>query len=446
MTINTQNSLFTCLWTEFYRNNTNTGGFELFDFDKNLIDMSEKALEMCEPYFKDIEKTTKINQHKMLKAFIDSGVSESHFSSSTGYGYNDRGRDVLDKVYAKAFGCEDALVRHSFANGTHAITTALFGILRPGDSILSITGIPYDTMHDVIGIEKNSSGSLKEFNINFEFINLLQDGKFNYNEIISKIENHKYKAIYIQRSKGYTLRKSLSVDEISQACEIIKHKDPEIIIITDNCYGEFVEENEPTQCGSDIIAGSLIKNPGGGIAPSGGYIAGKKQLIEMCSYRLTVPGAGREVGASLGNNRELFLGAFNSPHVTGEALKTAVFTAALFECMGYDVYPKYFEKRNDIIQSIKLGDPNLLIEFCKGIQKGSPVDSFVSPEPWDMPGYSNKVIMAAGTFTSGSSIELSADAPLREPYSVWVQGGINFESAQIGILSAAQNIIRYLKK
>lgn len=412
----------------------------MFNFDSKLENLADSALKKCEPIFKKIDWNTEYNQQKVLKDFIDCKVSESHFNASTGYGYDDRGRDTLDELYAKIFECEDALVRHNFVSGTHALTVALFGVLRPGDKILSVTGTPYDTLLSVIGENENSCGSLKEFGVQFDYIELKKDGEPDYDKIRNSLKNS-YKAVYIQRSRGYSLRKSLYVADIQKIIKTVKEISPTTIVMVDNCYGEFVELSEPTKVGADLIIGSLIKNAGGGLAPTGGYIAGRKDLVEMCSYRLTTPGTGREIGASLGQNRQLFMGIFNAPHVVGEALKTAVFSSAIFENLGYEVFPKYDEHRSDIIQAIKLNNPQSLIAFCKGIQSGSPVDSFVSPEPWDMPGYDSQIIMAAGTFTLGASIELSADAPLRDPYAVWLQGGINFHSAKVGVMCAIQNLI-----
>ena len=412
----------------------------MFNISEKIKNLSEKTMEICSDEFKKIDKMTEYNQQKVLKAFIDNGVSESHFSGSTGYGYGDRGRDTLDKVYAQIFNAQDALVRHNFVCGTHALTVALFGVLRPGDTILSVTGTPYDTLQGVIGINKNCSGSLKEFGINYKEIPLDDNGLLDFKNIEKNI-TPEIKMVYLQRSRGYNLRPSLFVSEIKKVAEIAKRKAPNCIVMLDNCYGEFVGYDEPLANGVDLMAGSLIKNPGGGIAPTGGYIAGREDLVEMCSYRLTTPGTGREVGATLGTSRELFMGAFNAPHVTGEALKTAIFTSALFENLGYEVAPRYCDPRTDIIQVLKLGNPEDLILFCQGIQSGAPVDSFVKPEPWDMPGYDNKVIMAAGAFTLGASIELSADAPLREPYAVFMQGALNFHSGKLGVMLAADKII-----
>ncbi len=412
--------------------------FKISDYINNT---SKRALELCEDHFKDIDEITEYNQQKMLKAFIECKVSENHFVGSTGYGYGDRGREILDKVYSEVFEAEDALVRHNFISGTHAITVALFGILRPGDTLLCVTGTPYDTLKTVIGLEKNQSGSLIDFNINYEQVDLNLDGSLNLEEIKSRV-NNKVKMVYLQRSRGYTLRPSLFPEDIEKVVDIVKHKNPDCIVMVDNCYGEFTQKHEPTFFGADLIAGSLIKNPGGGIAPTGGYIAGKKELIEMCAYRLNCPGIGKEAGATLNCNRELFMGTFNAPHVTGEALKTAVFSSALFELLGYEVSPHYYDPRSDIIQTLQLGNEKKLIEFCRAVQACSPVDSFVAPEPWDMPGYNSKIIMAAGTFTLGASIELSADAPLVKPFAVWLQGSLNFHSGKLGIMMAAQKILK----
>ncbi|MBR1779196.1 MAG: aminotransferase class V-fold PLP-dependent enzyme [Clostridia bacterium] len=413
-----------------------------FGLSSDIKKLSEEALILCEKAFKEIDKIAEYNQQRALKSFIDCKVSESHLWGSTGYGYNDRGRETLDKLYAQLFDAEDALVRHSFVCGTHAIATALFGVLRPGDTMLCATGKPYDTLKDTIGIGKNTQqGSLKDFHINYRQVNLKSDGHLDLEEINHNITSD-VKLVYLQRSRGYSLRASLYIEDIKKLVDIAKNKNPNCIVVVDNCYGEFTQKVEPSSVGADLVAGSLIKNPGGGIAPAGGYIAGRKNLVQMCSYRLTAPGIGKEVGATLNCNRELFLGIFNAPHATGEAMKTAVFAAALFELIGFEVYPKYSEPRADIIECIKLGDEKKLIKFCKTLQSFSPIDSFVSPEPWEMPGYSNKIIMAAGTFTQGASIELSADAPLREPYAVWLQGGLNFHSSKVAIMAAAQEVLK----
>ena len=413
-----------------------------FDIDNRIIEASEKAMELCKDKLAQIDSIQEYNQQKMIKAFQNAGVRESYFCGSTGYGYDDFGRDALDRVYAFAFDAEDALVRHNFASGTHTLTVALFGILRPGDTMLSVCGMPYDTIRSAIGIEGNYSGSLKDFNINFDMVDLKPDGTLDYDAIRDRIAETKPKMVYIQRSRGYSLRATLTWKEIKKICDISKEVSPESVIMLDNCYGEFVEKVEPLSIGVDIMAGSLIKNPGGGIAPTGGYIAGKSELVEMCSYRLTTPGTGKEIGATLSTSREMFMGAYHAPHVTGEALKTAVFASALFEILGYKTAPKFNEERGDIIQLIELGDEEKLISFCGGIQSGSAVDSFVQPMPSDMPGYENQVIMAAGAFTLGSSIELSADAPLREPYAVWMQGGLNFHGGKLGVMLAADRILK----
>lgn len=412
----------------------------LYGFTDELIKLSEEALLMCKDSFEKIEKIQEYNQQKMLKAFQFAGVSESHFAGSTGYGYDDRGRDVLDKVYAYVFDAQDALVRHNFVSGTHTLAVALFGMLRPGDEMICVTGTPYDTIQGTIGINSDYSGSLKDFGIKYSEVALKDDGTVDL-DAIKEAAKRQPKMIYIQRSRGYSLRDSLLCKDIKAICDAVREVSKDSIIMLDNCYGEFVECDEPLSNGVDIMAGSLIKNPGGGISPAGGYIAGRADLVEMCSYRLTTPGTGKEVGCTLSVLREMFMGAFNAPQVTGEALKTAVFTAALFEILGYEVSPRYNDYRGDIIELVKLHNSENLIAFCKGIQKGSPVDSFVTPYPSDMPGYDSQVIMAAGAFTLGSSIELSADAPLREPYAVWMQGGLNFNSSKIGIMLAAQEVL-----
>ncbi len=412
-----------------------------FDFSEKTKELSAKAISLAREQFEIIDEITEYNQQRVLKAFINHGVCEAHFGSSTGYGYGDRGREVLDEVTAEIFGAEDALIRHSFASGTHTLAVMLFGVLRPGDKVLCATGMPYDTIHSVIGITGEGMGSLKDFGVSFEVLDLLEDGTVDFNSLQEKLKNESYKAVYIQRSRGYSLRPTLTSTEIEKIVNITKQNSKSITIL-DNCYGEFTEKVMPGEIGVDLFAGSLIKNPGGGIAKSGGYIAGRKDLIELCSYRMTTPGIGREVGATLGNTRDIFMGLFVAPHVTGEALKTAVFTAALFELMGYEVSPRCNEVRADIIQSIKLQKSEKLIAFCQGLQSGSAIDSFVVPEPWAMPGYDSEVIMAAGAFTNGSSIELSADAPLREPFAVWLQGGLNFHSAKIGVMLGAERVLK----
>jgi cystathionine beta-lyase family protein involved in aluminum resistance len=409
-----------------------------FNIDKQIEDVSNKALELCKSQFQDIDEITEYNQLKVQKAFIDNKISESHFCTSTGYGYGDIGRETLDLVWAQVFGAEDAIVRHNFTCGTHTLATALFGVLRPNDKMLCVTGTPYDTIHNVIGIKGEGMGSLKDFGVEYSEVPLKND-----KPDLAKIENAvnaDTTMVYIQRSRGYELRPSLTVEEISEIVDIVKKKNPNVIVMVDNCYGEFVQKQEPIQVGADLIAGSLIKNAGGGIATTGGYIAGRHDLVEKCAYRLTTPGLGKEVGATLGHNRELYMGLFYAPHTVGEALKSAVYISAMFELFGYDTTPKYNAKRGDIVQSLGLENEESLVAFCQGIQAGSPIDSYLTPEPWDMPGYDNKVVMAAGAFTLGSSIELSADAPIREPFYAWIQGGLNFHSAKICALLAAQHM------
>lgn len=414
---------------------------DFFEIDQNLSALDIKAKEVAKKRFEEIDEITSYNQLKVLSSFIKNRVSESNFAATTGYGYGDKGRDDLDRILADIFGTEDALIRHTFASGTHTLTVALFGLLRPNDKMLCITGRPYDTLLGVLGFEDKVDGSLADFGVTYNEVALDENGNPDTEAIVSALKKDKYKLVYIQRSRGYSLRPSLKIEDIKNLCDIVKSAAPDTIIMVDNCYGEFTERLEPTQVGADIMAGSLIKNPGGGIAPCGGYIAGKSELVEKCAFRMTAPGVGREVGATLGHNRELYMGLFSAPHVTGEALKSAVYTAALFSQMGYSVSPTVEEKRGDIIQSICLENSEKLIAFCKGLQSGAPVDSHLTPEPWDMPGYDDKVIMAAGAFTGGSSIELSADAPLREPFAVWLQGGLNFHSARAGILMAAKQVL-----
>ncbi len=411
-----------------------------FNINKELEVLGARAQKMASERFREIDEIAQYNSEKVLSAFIKNGVSESHFVATTGYGYGDRGREVLDEVVAQIFGCEDALIRYNFMSGTHAIATALFGVLRPGDEMVCLTGTPYDTLHGVIGLSgEPGCGSLKDFGIKYRQLELTEDGKVDLKAIPAAVKGAK--VAYIQRSRGYSLRDSLFISDIAKIVEKVKEGNPDAIVMVDNCYGEFVETMEPTQVGADIIIGSLIKNPGGGIAPTGGYIAGRHDLIELCAQRLTAPGVGKEIGCTLGNNRSLFMGLFFSPTVVASALKTATFASALFELLKYEVTPRYCDPRADIIQAIKLKEPKALIAFCEGVQKGAPVDSFVTPEPWDMPGYDSQVIMAAGAFHNGASIELSADAPLREPFAVWLQGGLTFETGKVGILLAAQSML-----
>lgn len=410
-----------------------------FNIDEKILNASDKALEKAKDQFKIIDEITEYNQQKVLSAFIKHGVSESHFTSTTGYGYGDRGRETLDKIWADVFGAEDALVRHNFTCGTHTLSTALFGVLRPGDKMLAVTGTPYDTIHSVIGLSGEGMGSLKDFGILYDEVKL-KNGRLDY-EAIEKAVDDSVTMIYIQRSRGYELRPSLLISEIEKVVKLAKSKNPNVIVMVDNCYGEFVQKLEPCDVGADLTAGSLIKNAGGGMARTGGYIAGRKDLVEKCAYRLTTPGLGKEVGATLGMNRELYMGLFYAPHTVGEALKSAVYISALYSGFGFDTTPAYDAERGDIVQSLGLGNEERLVAFCMGVQSGSPIDSFLSPEPWDMPGYDSKVVMAAGAFTMGSSIELSADAPIREPYYAWIQGGLTFHSAKLCALLAAQKML-----
>ena len=414
--------------------------------DKTLKLVSE-AEESIKEQFKHIENICEINQLRVMKAFADNRVSDSHFVATTGYGYDDLGRDTLDRVYADIMGAEDALVRHNFISGTHTISTALFAVLRPNDILVSITGKPYDTLEEVIGIQGEAgNGSLKDFGVKYVQIDLKHDGTPDLEQIKFTLTHMNVKAVTIQRSKGYGWRPTYSAKDIGALIEFVKEISPETICIVDNCYGEFVETEEPTAYGADLIAGSLIKNPGGGLAPTGGYIAGKQKYVELCAYRLTSVGIGKEAGASLGFNRQMYQGLFMAPHVVSQALKAAVLCSAVFEKLGFEVDPKPNEIRHDIIQSIKFGDPDKVTAFCQGIQKGAPVDSFVTPEPWDMPGYSSQVIMAAGAFVQGASIELSADAPIKPPYIAYMQGGLTYESAKLGIMVAADKMLRKEQK
>ena len=411
-----------------------------FNIDPALRQLCAKAEEKAAASFRRIDSIAQYNSEKVLSAFINNHVSESHFAASTGYGYGDRGREVLDQVLAEILGCEDALIRYNFMSGTHALTVALFGVLRPGDRMVSLTGLPYDTLHGVIGLgqKEEVSGSLKDFGVQYEQLDLLEDGKVNYEGIPQAVKGAK--VAYIQRSRGYSLRPSLFVEDIERIVGLVRSVNPEAIIMVDNCYGEFVQEKEPTQVGADLIIGSLIKNPGGGIAPTGGYIAGKKECVDRASYRLSAPGLGKEVGASLGVNRQFIQGFFMAPTVVNAAVKGAIFAANLYEKLGFKVIPDGKEDRHDIIQAVEFHDPEKLIAFCEGIQKASPIDSHVTPIPWDMPGYDSQVIMAAGTFVSGASIELSADGPMKEPYAVYFQGGLTYPHAKYGIIMSLQRM------
>ena len=413
-------------------------------FSDKIIKLAEEAEHSLADIFAGIDEVSFKNTQRVMDAFAEHRVSDVMFGSTSGYGYDDRGRDVLDEIWADVFGAEAALVRHSIVSGTHALTIGLFGILRPGDIMLSVAGKPYDTLEEVIGICGTAGdGSLKDFSVEYKQIELTDDGRFDFESVgqALKADAGRVKMVFIQRSKGYLNRRTLTVDEIGEMARFVKSVSPDTFVVVDNCYGEFVEEKEPTAVGADLVIGSLIKNPGGGMAESGGYFAGTRRAIELVSYRLTSPGVGGEVGATLGQNKSLYKGLFYAPHTTAQALKTAHLAAYMFEKLGFNAVPKWNEKRSDIIQTVITGAPEVLCAFCRGIQAGSPVDAFVCPEPWDMPGYNDKVIMAAGAFTQGSSIELSADGPIRPPYTVYFQGGLTYESGKLGIMSAAQTVI-----
>ncbi len=407
--------------------------------NENVYEFCAKAEDELKTRFDSIDKTAELNQVKVLKAMQDVRFAEENLNGTTGYGYNDSGREALEEIYAKVFGTEDALVRQQITCGTHALTVALSANLRPGDEILSPVGKVYDTLEGVIGV-RESKGSLAEFGITYRQVNLLPDGSFDFDGI-KKAINDRTKLIEIQRSKGYDVRPSLSVDKIKELISFIREIKPEVIIMVDNCYGEFVETIEPTEVGADMVVGSLIKNPGGGLAPIGGYICGKKEYIENCAYRLTSPGLGKEVGASLGVTRNIAQGLFFAPTVTAAALKGAIFAATIYEKLGFKTVPSAKEERADIIQAVEFGKPELIQAFCEGIQAAAPVDSHVTPVPWDMPGYDSQVIMAAGAFVSGASIELSADAPMKEPYAVYFQGGLTYPHAKFGIMMSLQKIV-----
>ena len=416
-------------------------------FSEKINQIAERAEEALAPIFARIDKIAFENTQKVMDAFREHRVSDGMFQSTSGYGYDDRGRDVLDEVWADVMGAESAIVRHSIVSGTHALSIGLFGILRPGDVMYSVAGKPYDTLEEVIGLTGNpGDGSLRDFGVRYEQTDLLFDGSFDFDAIGAKLNAEPHvKMVFVQRSKGYLNRKTLSVAEIGALVSFVRSIRPEVYVVVDNCYGEFVDTVEPCAVGADLVIGSLIKNPGGGMAETGGYLAGTKRAVELASYRLTSVGIGAEVGATMGQNKLMYKGLFYAPHTTAQALKTAHLAAYVFEELGYAVEPSWDVERHDIIQTVIMGSAEGLCAFCRGIQQGSPVDSFVTPEPWAMPGYSDQVIMAAGAFTQGSSIELSADGPLREPYTAFFQGGLTYESGKIGILSAAQSVMDSLK-
>ena len=415
---------------------------ESYNIKPHVFELYKKALSDVEEQFKIYDEIREYNQLKVLNAFQEERISDMHFTNSSGYGYDDIGRDTLDKVYARIFNTESALVRPHFVNGTHAIGCALMGNLKTGDTMVCITGAPYDTLHNIIGISgKENIGSLKEYGVNYKQVDL-KDGTFDTEKIIEVLkEDSTIKLVHIQRSTGYGWRKSFLVSEIGEIISKIKEIRSDVCVFVDNCYGELIDKIEPTDVGADLVAGSLIKNLGGGIAPTGGYVAGKAKYVEQASYRLTTPGIGGECGSTFGVMRQLYQGLFLAPHIVMEALKGAVFCSRIMEIAGFEVLPKYTDKRSDIIQAIKFNNRENLIKFCKGIQKGSPIDSYVECEPWAMPGYNDEVIMAAGAFIQGSSIELSADAPIREPYIAYLQGGLTFDHAKIGILISLNNIL-----
>lgn len=416
-----------------------------FKISEKAIGLHEKAMTAVEPLFKDYDDIREYNQFKVLKAFQEENISDYHFTYTTGYGYGDIGRDTLDLVYARVFKAEKALVRPQFVSGTHTIACVLYGILRPGDTLLAVTGTPYDTIHGIIGINQGeddaNQGSLKDFGVKYRQVDL-NAGIIDVERTLELLrEDKSIKMLHVQRSKGYASRNSFTIGEIGEAIARIREEFRDVIIFVDNCYGEFVEDREPIEVGADIVAGSLIKNIGGGIAPTGGYIAGRGDLVDLSAYRLTVPGLGGECGSTFGIMRSFYQGLFLAPQVAMEATKTSIYAAKLLELAGFSVHPKAEVKRTDIVQAITFGDKDKLISFVKGIQYGSPVDSGATCEPWDMPGYKDKVIMAAGTFISGASIELSCDAPIREPYTAYLQGGLTFDHGKIGILIALSRII-----
>lgn len=416
-----------------------TAMYEQLGISKKVLDFGREIEASLKERFQEIDERAEYNQMKVLKAMQDNRVSDTHFAATTGYGYNDLGRDTLEEVYASAFHGESALVRPQLISGTHALHVALSGNLRPGDELLSPAGKPYDTLEEVIGI-RDSVGSLKEYGVVYRQVDLLEDGTFDY-ERIKRAINEKTKLVTIQRSKGYDTRPTFSVKQIGELIAFVKNIKPEVICMVDNCYGEFVETIEPTDVGADMIVGSLIKNPGGGLAPIGGYIVGRKDCVDRASFRLSAPGLGKEVGASLGLNQAFFQGLFLAPTVVAGALKGAIFAANIYEKLGFAVVPDGKESRHDIIQAVTFGTPEGVVAFCQGIQAAAPVDSYVSPEPWDMPGYDAPVIMAAGAFVQGSSIELSADGPIKPPYAVYFQGGLTWYHAKLGILKSLQKLV-----
>lgn len=409
--------------------------------NEQILKLGEQAELRCRERFREIDRAAEKNTERVLNAFRTARVSEACFAGTTGYGYDDLGRETLDRIFAELMGTETALVRIGFVNGTHALTAALFSLAVPGQHLLSATGLPYDTLQEALGIRGSAFGSLRAYGIGYDQVDLRPDGSADLDALAKAAAKPGTAAVILQRSRGYAERKALSVDEIGEIVKTVKLVNPEIAVMVDNCYGEFTDIREPGHVGADLMAGSLIKNPGGGLAPSGGYIAGRSDLVERAAMRLTTPGIGGECGASLGCNRLLFQGLFLAPHTTAQALKTAVFCAAMMEQIGIRSFPGVDDRRSDIIQTVCLGSEEKMRRFCKGIQKGAPVDSFVAPEPWAMPGYDDPVIMAAGSFIQGSSIELSADGPVRPPYDVFMQGGLTYESGKLGILMAVEELL-----
>jgi cystathionine beta-lyase family protein involved in aluminum resistance len=418
---------------------TTTTLLQLMGFDKDIIELDSLVVRDIREQFDSIDQVRLYNQAKVLKAMQDERLSDTHFAGTTGYGYGDAGRDIIDRIFAKVFGAEDALVRVQMISGTHALSTCLRGILRPGDRMLSITGKPYETLEEVIGIRGNALGNLKEYGIEYDQVDLDGDGRIDLTAVREKLTS-KVRLVFMQRSTGYDWRPAVSIGDIKTTIDAVKEMMPDVVVMVDNCYGEFLERLEPTQVGADIMAGSLIKNPGGGLAPTGGYIVGKEKLIKLAASSLYAPGLGKKGGATMGVNRHFLQGLFLAPHVVSEAIKGAVYASRAFEVLGFKVSPRYNDKRSDIIQSIEFNTEDQLLSFCWGIQKGAPVDSHVTPYPWDMPGYGHKVIMAAGAFIQGSSIELSADAPVRKPYYGYLQGGLTWDHTRLGVMTALQQM------
>ena len=414
---------------------------KISDIKPTVYEMADRAESQIRPIFAQIDRVAQENTRKVMEAFQDHRVSEACFAGTTGYGYDDLGRETLDRIYAQIFGTEAAIVRSQFVNGTHALTCAMFSLSNPGETVLAVTGTPYDTLRCAIGISGDGVGSLRYYGIGYSQVDLTAAGEPDYEQIRRAAADSKVTGVMLQRSRGYDDRRALTIEDIRRICEAVREVNPNAHIMVDNCYGEFTDVLEPTQVGADLIAGSLIKNPGGGIAPTGGYIAGKRELVECAALRLTTPGIGGECGSTLGVNRQFFQGLFLAPHTVAQALKTSVFFAAMMDLLGIESSPKYDEKRSDIIQMVKLGSADRMKKFCLGIQAGAPVDSYVTPEPWAMPGYDDEVIMAAGAFIQGSSIELSADGPMREPYIAYMQGGLTYESGKLGIMMAVSAML-----